>query len=92
MKHRNDYNRGQSPLGQMILSSKEVFPVCKLLCSIPKPRPPPLQCWLLEEDILVNSSMTSSSAFNIAVGGGGLSSKFPPKNEEVSSVQADSSG
>ena len=37
-------------------------------------------CWVLKEGIFVNSSMTFSPAFNIAMGGGGdLNSKFPPK-------------
>ena len=38
-----------------------------------------LQCWLLEEDTLVNSSMTFSSASSIATGVGrrDLSLKFP---------------
>ena len=39
------------------------------------PPSPPLQCRLLKEDILVNSSMKFSSAFNIAMGGGGISTR-----------------
>ena len=74
------HNRGQNLLGHMSFALKEAFPVCKLLPFTANAPLPPLQCWLLEEDILVNSFMTFSSAFNIAMGGGGdLNSKFPPK-------------
>ena len=67
------YNRGQNSLGQMSFALKEAFPVCELLpFTANAPLPPPLPCWLLEEDKLGNSSMTFSSAFNIAMGGGGL--------------------
>ena len=36
---------------------------------------PPLQCWLLEENILVHPFITFSSAFNIAMGGGGITTR-----------------
>ena len=79
-KKTDSYNRGQNSLGHMSFALKEAFPVRKLRPSLLMPPLPPLQCWLLEEDILANSSMTFSSAFNIAMGGGGdLNSKFPPK-------------
>ena len=74
------YNCEQSSLGHMSFALKEAFPVRKLLPFIANAPLPPLQCWLLEEDILVNSFMTFSSAFNIAMGGGrDLNLKFPPK-------------
>ena len=77
---QNTYNHGQNSLGQMFFALKEAFPVCKLLPFTANAPLPPLQCWLLKEDMLVNSSMKFSSAFNIAMGGGGdLNSKFPPK-------------
>ena len=38
--------------------------------------PPQLQSWLPEEDILVNSSMTCSPAFNIAMGVGKISTRY----------------
>ena len=70
------YNPGQNSLGQMFFALKEAFPVCKLLpFTANAPSPPPLQCWLLKEDILVNSSMKFLSAFNIAMGGGGISTR-----------------
>ena len=72
------HNRGQNSLGQMFFALKEAFPVCKLLPFTANAPLPPWQCWLLKEDILVNSSMKFSSAFNIAMGGD-LNSKFPPK-------------
>ena len=76
----DSYNRGQNSLGQMFFALKEAFLVCKLLPFTANAPLPPLQCWLQKEDILVNSSMKFSSAFNIAMGGGGdLNSKFPPK-------------
>ena len=77
-----NYNRGQNSLGHMSFALKEPFPVRKVLPSVQMPPLPPLQCWLLEEGILFNSSTTFSSAFNIAIGGGGggdLNSKFLPK-------------
>ena len=77
------YNRGQNSLGNMSFALKEAFPVRKLRPFSANAPSPQLQCWLLEEDILVNSSMTFSSASNIAmgegVGGGDLNLKFPPK-------------
>ena len=76
------YNRGQNSLRQMSFAEKEAFPACKLLPSTANAPLPSLQCWLLEEDILVNSSMKSSSAFNITMrDGGDLNSKFPRKYE-----------
>ena len=80
-------NRRKNSMGQMSFALKEAFPVCKLLPFTANAPLPPLQCWLLEEDILVNSSMTFSSAFFISFqhcnGGGGVdhNSKFPPKYE-----------
>ena len=55
----------------MFFALKEAFPLCKLLPFTANAPLPPLQCWLLKEDILVNSYMKFSSAFNIAMGGGG---------------------
>ena len=55
----------------MIFALKEAFPVRKLLPFTANAPLPSMQCWLLEADILVNSSMTFSSAFNIAMGDGG---------------------
>ena len=69
-------DRGQNSLGQMFFALKEAFPVCKLLPFTANAPLPPLQCWLLKEDILVNSSMKFSSAFNIAMGGGGGGSQL----------------
>ena len=42
---------------------------------------PPFQCWLLEADILVNSSISFSSAFNIAMEGEGSHLEISCKNE-----------
>ena len=64
----------------MSFALREAFSVCILLPFTANAPLPPLQCWLLEEDIPVNSSMAFSSAFNIAMGDGGdLNSKLPPK-------------
>ena len=80
VKPGSHYNRGQNLLRHMSFALKEAFSVRKLLPFTANAPLPPLQFWFLEEDMLVNSSMTFSSAFNIAMGGGGhLNSKFPPK-------------
>ena len=54
---------------------KETVPVCKLLPFTVNAPLPPLQCRLLKEDILVNSSMKFSSVFNIVMGVGGISTR-----------------
>ena len=63
-------------VGTDVFALKEAFPVCKLLPFTANTPCPPLQCWLLKEDILVNPSMTFPSAFNIAMGGGGGGSQL----------------
>ena len=50
-----------------------MYVICYI--SLLMPPLPPLQCWLLAEDIFVKSSLTFSSAVNIAMGVGGITTR-----------------
>ena len=62
------------PLKQINFVLKDVFSVIKLLPVTAKSPLHPLQCWLIEEHILLKSSMTFVLASNIAMEDGGISS------------------
>ena len=74
------HNRGQNSLGHMRSALKEAFPVCKLLPLTANAPLPPAAMLVDGRGHIFNSSMTFSSAFNIAMGGWGISTRNFPQN------------